>query len=171
MGPSDSSPNIQVIVRVCPHHGKNRGEGRLKESPPLVNIISDGDRIPSKLTVNPYQSVGQSKGVATAFSPTCRNNDSSANKFTFDAIHGPQSTQMEVYDSVKNIVEDVIEGYVFLLISLPFSLIYQLNFHAQHYLSCSKFSFFAGTMQQFLRMGEILVSYFFGLGIFLIDSY
>ena len=41
------------------------------------------------------------------------NNTSSAysKQFTFDAVHGPRSTQCEVYESVKGIVDAVSEGY------------------------------------------------------------
>ena len=32
-------------------------------------------------------------------------------QFTFDAVHGPRSTQSEVYESVKGIVDAVVQGY------------------------------------------------------------
>jgi len=38
-------------------------------------------------------------------------NSSYSKQFTFDAVHGPRSTQCEVYESVKGIVDAVAEGY------------------------------------------------------------
>ena len=45
----------------------------------------------------------------------CTSDDNNANasikQFTFDAVHGPKSTQCEVYESVKGIVDAVAAGY------------------------------------------------------------
>lgn len=108
MGPSSPSSNIRVVIRVCPHREKDRGKDENGDSSSsLVNIHSDGDSVPKKITVRPYHSlfVNTSKG-ADAGTPRVLN----SHKFVFDAVHGPKSTQGEVYDSVKDIVEGVIEG-------------------------------------------------------------
>ncbi len=39
------------------------------------------------------------------------NNITTHKQFTFDAVHGPRSTQCEVYESVKGIVDAVAAGY------------------------------------------------------------
>jgi hypothetical protein len=39
------------------------------------------------------------------------NNTSYSKQFTFDAVHGPRSTQCEVYESVKGIIDAVTQGY------------------------------------------------------------
>lgn len=38
-------------------------------------------------------------------------NNGGPKSFTFDAVYGPESNQVEVFDGVKGIVDAVCEGY------------------------------------------------------------
>ncbi len=53
-----------------------------------------------------YTSDGDNGGVLINSS-----SNSYSKQFTFDAVHGPRSTQSEVYESVKGIVDAVVQGY------------------------------------------------------------
>jgi len=87
----DSAANIRVLVRVRPlNHGEisgNQGEnGRIN----VVYMDEKRDQPCSELTVR---------------------FGSAQKRYAFDAIHGINSTQQNVFHSVKDIVDSVVKGY------------------------------------------------------------
>jgi chromosomal replication initiation ATPase DnaA len=86
-----TASNIRVLVRVRPLNQSeisgNQGEnGHIN----VVHMDEKKDQPSSELTVR----FGSAK-----------------KRYAFDAIHGPNSTQREVFQSVKDIIDAVADGY------------------------------------------------------------
>ena len=130
--------NIRVLVRIRPLNDREKSSaGTRKRSLGRSEILTVSNHSSSgKIDFNSNSNGGGGGGVddskdangATIFvnshstddlksvdscssSSTTANNNNNTKQFTFDAVHGTRSTQLEVYDSVKGIVEGVVSGY------------------------------------------------------------
>jgi excinuclease UvrABC helicase subunit UvrB len=97
--PDTLSPNIRVLLRVRPlntrelHHSSHS----------ILHI----ENTPDEGTVNIVDGNGYGSGLETVNV----GNNGGPKSFTFDAVYGPESNQVEVFDGVKGIVDAVCEGY------------------------------------------------------------
>ena len=128
--------NIRVLVRVRPFN-----EREMKFNPTSVLEIDDGDMkssidfgmsttssathnndddddgsnnnsgSSSKGTVSIVDNY-TSGGYGSGYDSGANNNiNAAARSFTYDAVFGPQSKQVQIYDSVKGIIDAVCAGY------------------------------------------------------------
>ena len=124
--------NIRVLVRVRPFN-----EREMKFNPTSVLEIDDGDMkssidfgmtttssathnnnddddSSSKGTVSIVDN-NISGGYGSGYDSGANNNNNTINaaarSFTYDAVFGPQSKQVQIYDSVKGIIDAVCAGY------------------------------------------------------------
>ncbi len=98
--------NIRVLVRVRP---LNHSELKERGSVGRVNVLHVDTKSNSKIDFN-----GENKenGATIGVNSVNVNETNSINtQYMFDAVHGENSTQTEVYDSVKGIVDAVTAGY------------------------------------------------------------
>jgi len=115
--------NVQVVIRCRP---QNKRETRKHEST-IVETNTDSAEI--------------------VVQHASRNNrDDGRRKFTFDQVFGPESSQVEVYETVvKPVVAEVLQGFnctVFACTFLVF-LFFLLCFHCLYSTSCSSLCFLA----------------------------
>ena len=103
---SSATGNVRVLVRVRP---LNNSELTEHGSCGRSNVLSVEANSNGEIDFN-----GENKENGTSIivntSSDNRNSDN-GKQFTFDAVHGEDSTQAEVYNSVKGIVDAVVEGY------------------------------------------------------------
>ena len=124
--------NIRVLVRVSPFN-----EREMKFNPTSVLEIDDGDMKSSidfgmsttssathnnnddgsnnnsKGTVSIVDN-NTSGGYGSGYDSGANNNNTinaAVRSFTYDAVFGPQSKQVQIYDSVKGIIDAVCAGY------------------------------------------------------------
>ena len=88
-----SSTTVRVVVRIRPILPHEQQQGYTTTS------LEIDQQSLSCLTDEKYNSISLQKG-------------NSQHKFTFDAVHGPQATQQNVYDSakIKQLLSSVLEG-------------------------------------------------------------
>jgi hypothetical protein len=99
--PSPAPANVRVVVRVRP---LNDSELSLNGTLGRTNVVS----LECKSNVSQT-----AETIAINCDSTDAGGSSSAGSkhFTFDAVHGPKSSQIEVFESVQEIVEAVTSGY------------------------------------------------------------
>jgi flagellar hook assembly protein FlgD len=101
----EQDPTIRVLLRVRPlntrelHHSSSSILHIDSSDNSVVNIVDVASGYGSGLETNPS---GGGMNVG---------NNNTPKSYTYDAIYGPESTQLEVFDGVKEIVEAVCEGY------------------------------------------------------------
>ena len=103
---SSATGNVRVLVRVRP---LNNAELTEHGSCGRSNVISVEANANGEINFN-----GENKengGSIVINSASDSRNSEIGKQFTFDAVHGEHSTQSEVYNSVKGIVDAVVEGY------------------------------------------------------------
>ena len=119
--------NIRVLVRVRPLNRKeliergsagrtnvlnldtsSKGEidfnGEIKENGATISVNNTSD-LNRRMTSGDYRAGYTSDGDMN------NANGGSSKQYMFDAVHGERSTQSEVYESVKGIVDAVVDGY------------------------------------------------------------
>lgn len=119
--------NVRVLVRVRPLNKKELTErgsiGRANaltlDSSSNGNIDFNGESKENGATIS-VNNVGDSNRRLTATDSRAgytsdgdmnNSNGGPSKQYMFDAVHGERSTQNEVYDSVKGIVDAVVGGY------------------------------------------------------------
>jgi len=96
---SDVDPNIRVLLRIRPLNSRE-----LHQSSSSILQFESAD---NEATVHIVDGSGYGSGVEShAAAP-----NGGGKSFTYDAVYGPDSTQVEVYDGVQGIVDAVCEGY------------------------------------------------------------
>jgi len=129
---STSPAYIRVLVRVRPFNDKElKSCGNSGSSNILAIDSSSGGNIEfnsneesestagGNITIKkPASDDAPSRRRISAFSENGRqsevgdsNNPLTAKKFSFDAVHGIRSTQNDIFESVKGIVDAVVGGY------------------------------------------------------------
>jgi len=98
--PSPAPANVRVVVRVRP---LNDSELSLNGNLGRTNIVT----LESKSNVS---QTTETIGINCDTSDAVISNIG-LKYFTFDAVHGPKSSQSEVFESVKEIVDAVTSGY------------------------------------------------------------
>lgn len=99
--PSTATGNVRVLVRVRPLNTAELTEHGSSGRSNVLTVESNGNGEIDFSDDNKEN--GASLFVTNALD--------TAKQFTFDAVHGDSSTQEEVYNSVKGIVDAVVEGY------------------------------------------------------------
>ncbi len=109
---SPAPANIRVLVRVRPL--------TVERPIPVQQNKKNVGRFTSKLD---FQSNGENKEngmfidvngdniVVTSCGGENNSGNANAQHFMFDAVHGGNSTQSDVYESVKGIVDAIVAGY------------------------------------------------------------
>jgi len=125
---SEATANVRVLVRVRPLNKSEASEcgsiGRtnvltIKSSSDGKIDFSNGENTSTDAIIvvnNGGEELSNTRRRATGFGPAFGNvtdgdNNSTAKQFTVDAVYGPRSTQADVYDSLKGIVDAVTSGY------------------------------------------------------------
>lgn len=99
---STAPANVRVLVRIRPLNDREqRRNGRSKNNQ-AISINSN-----KRLTLAMNSSEIRSERMATS----TRSNAIEKKIFNFDAVLGPKSTQADVFDNVKEIVDAVANGY------------------------------------------------------------
>ena len=97
---STAPANVRVLVRIRPLSNKERRNDRLRNNQAIA-INSD-----KRLTLSMNSNEIRSERISTTSSNTIEKKI-----FNFDGVLGPKSTQADVFDNVKEIVDAVANGY------------------------------------------------------------
>jgi kinesin family protein 5 len=97
--PIPAPANVRVIVRVRP---LSDSEGSLNGTTGRTNVVS----LESK-----SNNTQCNETIGIIGDPDSGGPSAGVKYFTFDAVHGPKSSQIEVFESVKEIVDAVTSGY------------------------------------------------------------
>ena len=110
--PPNNNPDIQVLLRIRPLSARE-----LHHSASAVLQFENGDdgatvRVVDGATNNNNNNSGYGSGDngRKVGSNICTT-PSSGKSYNYDAVYGPDSTQVEVFHGVKGIVDAVCEGY------------------------------------------------------------
>lgn len=105
---STSSSSATITVRGVneDYTNANYDNGNGASSSGLPPITST-----RRLTGNGVGYASDGESANNIITSTSSSSTSYSKQFTFDAVHGPRSTQCEVYESVKGIVDAVAKGY------------------------------------------------------------
>ena len=106
---NNSNPNIQVLLRIRPLSSRE-----LHHSNSAILQFENSDD--HGATVHIVDGTNSSANGGGYGSDSGRKNNNSNNNnggksYNYDAVYGPESTQVEVFDGVKGIVDAVCEGY------------------------------------------------------------
>ena len=115
---STAPANIRVLVRVRPLNNSEKFERGAIGRSNVLNIeqgssheidfdggVSENGKA---ITVNPVNANASNTGGYNSDNDFVNSN---GKQYMFDAVHGEDSRQEEVYDSVKGIVDAVVDGY------------------------------------------------------------
>lgn len=117
--------NVRVLVRVRPLNDSERTERGIIGRTNILNInTSSGNNIDfhgesnkengAVIHVNNLYDSNRritSGDLRAGYTSDGELNEGITKQYMFDAVHGERSTQSEVYDSVKGIVDAVVDGY------------------------------------------------------------
>lgn len=116
--------NIRVLVRVRPFSDREARSSHLEISDGGVTPTIDFGMNESATNVGTNEasqgtifivdpSIGAG-GYGSGYDSGANNSNttsSAARSFTYDAVFGPQSTQIQIFDSIKGIIDAVCAGY------------------------------------------------------------
>ena len=118
--------NIRVLVRVRPLNKKELSERGSTGRANVLNVDEnsngridfDGEDKENSATISINNASDANRRVTStdyrggyASDEPSNANGGNMKQYTFDAVHGERSTQGEVYESVKGIVDAVVAGY------------------------------------------------------------
>lgn len=105
--PANTNPDIQVLLRIRPLSARE-----LHHSASAVLQFENGAtvRVVDGATNNNNSGYGSSDNGRKVGSNICTT-PSGGKSYNYDAVYGPDSTQVEVFHGVKGIVDAVCEGY------------------------------------------------------------
>jgi len=117
--------NVRVLVRVRPLNESERTERGIIGRTNILNIdTSAGNNIDfhgendkengAVISVNNFNDLNRritSGDLRAGYTSDGDMNGAITKQYMFDAVHGERSTQSEVYDSIKGIVDAVVDGY------------------------------------------------------------
>ena len=119
-----ATANIRVLVRVRPLNNSERTEcgsiGRTNvlklddRSTGTIDFNEENKEIGATISINNYNDASR-RVTNTEFRAGYASDGEmiggNSKQYMFDAVHGERSTQCEVYESAKGIVDAVVDGY------------------------------------------------------------
>ena len=110
---SEAPANIRVLVRIRPLN-----ERELKiNSHSVLGIDDAGGGGKKGGVIYIKDGIGTSSGVAAGYSSDSNGNNgnnkdpATSRSFTYDAVFGPNSQQVEIFDGIRGIIDAVCAGY------------------------------------------------------------
>lgn len=103
--PNDNEANIRVVVRVRPLNERELLSNPHDEG--ALQLRDDGGGSEGTITID------QAHVSHNAVTTTGRGDRGSlrSKSFIYDAVHGPQSTQDDIFESVRDIIDSVHAGF------------------------------------------------------------
>ena len=105
-----------AVLEPIDFYGSDDGNNKKKDGA-TVTVHAIDDFSNSRRRKKGFDTFRSSLGYDNDNENTCGNNNSrvsigsSTKQYTFDSVHGPRSTQCEVFNSVKGIIDAVASGY------------------------------------------------------------